>query len=522
MTGSSLESVVPGRTSHRPIGIAGILALLSWSVLALPEVGGSTIGHSLTSRPERFFSNSTLHWPVLLLVAVTVAAEYAAARALIRSAGRPFLGQVAVLVLGAGLFCRFAMAALLPSDAGGYSVDTFAALTSNLVVIVTPIAVMLIAVSIRQRSAWLALMSGGISVAMVCLALWAMTWAARSGASQPQLLAVEPVGGLLAVWSAAVGARLMGWTDHVPSRASLPQLPSPGRKSVAALAIVLVLGVGGAAGSFVNTYRSQIVDQLTGRTTVESIYAGVNRTYRVHRPANELAKPGLVFVLHGSFGGGLQIENSSGFDAQADRLGWIAVYPDGVADGWDAFGSGPTWGSHPGADDIQFISELILHFDSIDNVDPNRIYVTGHSRGGMMTYRLGCAFSGVVAAIAPVSGNMATASGSADVPCKLAAPVSVLAIHGTADGTIPMAGGKVDIIYSPMADVIARWRSWNNCGAASKVAVSGSETTTVWSCTGGSTVSTEIQAGGCHCWTADDAGVIADFFVAHPRVPAGG
>ena len=45
MTGSSLESVVPGRTSHGPIGIAGILALLSWSVLALPEVGGSTIGH---------------------------------------------------------------------------------------------------------------------------------------------------------------------------------------------------------------------------------------------------------------------------------------------------------------------------------------------------------------------------------------------------------------------------------------------------------------------------------------------
>ena len=33
---------------------------------------------------------------------------------------------------------------------------------------------------------------------MVCLSLWAMTWAARSGASQPQLLAVESVGGLLA------------------------------------------------------------------------------------------------------------------------------------------------------------------------------------------------------------------------------------------------------------------------------------------------------------------------------------
>jgi polyhydroxybutyrate depolymerase len=522
MTEPGLANVADDRRRDRRGGIAGSLALLSWTALALLEVGGSNIGHSLASRPERFFSSTTLHWPVVLLVVVTVMAEYAVARALIRSAGRPFLGQIAVLVLGAGLFCRFAMAALLPSDAGGYSVDTVAALASNLVVIVTPMAVMLISISIGRRSAWLALLSGGISVAMVCLELWAMTWAARSGASQPQLLAVEPVGGLLAIWSAGVGARLLGLTDDLPSQARLSRVPSPGRKSAAALAVVLVVGVAGAAGSFVNSYRSQIVDQLTGRTTVETIYAGVDRTYRVHRPANELAKPGLVFVLHGAFGGGLQIENSSGFDAQADRLGWVAVYPDGVADGWDAFGSGPTWGSHRGADDIELFRELILHFESVDNVDPDRIYVTGHSRGGMMTYRLGCAFSGVVAAIAPVSGNMATASGSADVPCTLAAPVSVLAIHGTADGTIPMAGGKVDIIFSPMADVIEKWRSWDKCGGGSTVSVSGSETTTAWSCTGGSTVATEIQAGGCHCWTADDSRVIADFFVAHPRVPAGG
>ena len=212
----------------------------------------------------------------------------------------------------------------------------------------------------------------------------------------------------------------------------------------------------------------------------------------------------------------------TGFDAQADRLGWIAVYPDGVADGWDAFGSGPTWGRHPGADDVMFMRALVDHFESTDKVDPDRIYVTGHSRGGMMTYRLGCALSGIVAAIAPVSGNMATASGSADVPCPLAAPVSVLAIHGTADGTIPMAGGKVDIIFSPMADVIARWRSLDDCSAAPTVAVEGIDTTTVWACAGGSTVSTRIQAGGCHCWTSDDSEVIADFFEAHPRIPAGG
>jgi len=74
-------------------------------------------------------------------------------------------------------------------------------------------------------------------------------------------LAVEPVGGLLGGWSAGVGAWLLGWTGGLPSRAGLAQLPSPGRKSAIALTVVLVVSVAGAAGSFVNTYRAQIVDQ---------------------------------------------------------------------------------------------------------------------------------------------------------------------------------------------------------------------------------------------------------------------
>jgi polyhydroxybutyrate depolymerase len=523
MTGSRLANVAEHRGQARFGGVAGVLAMIFWGAAAVLEIAGSNIGHSLISRPERLFSNEAWHWPVVLLVGATLAAEVVAARALIKAAGRSRLAGLAGLAFGLALLFRMATAAMLPSQPGGYSVERVAALTSNLVVILTPPAILLMAIVVRRRSPWLALFSAGVAISMVWAALWAMTWAARSGASQPQLLALEPVCGLAAGWSAAVGAWLLGRPERLWSGARTVELPSPGRKSAVALAVLLVVGVVGASSSFVNTYRSEIFAQLTGRTKVETMFSDlVDRTYRVYRPENELAHPGLVIVLHGSFGGGLQIENTTGFDAQADRLGWIAVYPDGVADGWDAFGSGPTWGSHPGADDISFMSQLIMHFESTDNVDPNRVYITGHSRGGMMAYRLGCAFSGVVAAIAPVSGNMATASGSADVPCPLTSPVSVLAIHGTADGTIPMAGGKVDIIYSPMADVIAKWRSLDGCGATSQVSVNGWETTTVWSCAGGSTVSTEIQAGGCHCWTADDSRVIADFFVAHPRVAAGG
>jgi polyhydroxybutyrate depolymerase len=184
---------------------------------------------------------------------------------------------------------------------------------------------------------------------------------------------------------------------------------------------------------------------------------------------------------------------------------------------------------------VAFISALIDRLEATDAADPDRVYVTGLSRGAMMTYRLGCELSDRVAAIAPVSGNMATADGSADVPCTLARPVSVLAIHGTADGTIPIAGGTVDITFSPLIDVIARWRDLDSCTGAQAVAVDGASTTTSWACRGGSAVEMRVVGGGWHTWPVrsssptpsnpddfDASRLIADFFMAHPRIAAGG
>ena len=521
MTGSAAENHVHLPEGARAAALAGLLAPVAWATVAAIEVARANVGHSLISRPERFFSDSAWHWPLVFLVGAMLLVELAAGLRLVVSDARrrSLLAGCAALLLGLALGARFATAWLLPSDPHGYSISAPAALSANLTVACLPVALLAEAVLIRRSRPGLAWLSAGIAIAMVLIAGWAMVWAARSGASQPQLLAVMPVEGLAAGWSFGVGAWLLGWPSRLESRLGLPTLPQPGRMASLALVTAAIVGVVATSVSYFRSFEATIVSQLTGRTQVERIWAdAVERTYRIHRPATLVARPGLVIVLHGSFGGGFQTETWTGFDVEADRLGWIAAYPDGVADGWDAFGSGPTWGSHPGADDIAFLRALIGRVEAADGVDPDRVYVTGISRGGMMAYRLGCELSDTVAAIAPVSGNMATAGGSADVPCALADPVSVLAIHGTADGTIPIAGGKVDIVYSPMADVIARWRSLDGCAEPPSVNVEGAATATAWTCAGGSTVSTRILAGGCHCWPADASRLIADFFVAHPRV----
>ena len=529
---SEHSTVQPAGTNARfgrAVAIVAIATPIVWAVVVAMEIGQAQLSHSLVSRPERLFGAghdlSPLYlWPALLVLPLRVFAERLEHRKIAR---------VALAVAVIALFGRVVVAAAAPTDSSLYQVSQLRGLGAMVMLVCLPAALALFAVAGGRRPATLRWLTAITAIAMVWVAVWVAVWSVRSGALQPQLWAVEPVEGLAAFWAAAVGTWLIGWPDAGRSR--LPTIPSPGRKAAVVFALVGAIGVVAVSADYAVAVGPTVVAQLTGRTSVDTIRVGdFDRTYRVYRPSQVGAAPGLVIVLHGVFGSGFQAESSTGFDAQADRLGWLVAYPDGVLDGWDAFGDTPYWGRHPGVDDVAFVRGLIDRLSASNRLDPDRIYVTGFSRGAMMTYRLGCELSGRVAAIAPVSGNMATADGSAaGVPCQLSSPVSVFAIHGTADGSIPIAGGRVDIAYAPMTDVIARWRTLDGCQGAGMVAADGSSTTTIWACSGGATVATRIADGGVHAWPGavappyltsaaadafDASRLIADFFVAHPRV----
>jgi len=201
----------------------------------------------------------------------------------------------------------------------------------------------------------------------------------------------------------------------------------------------------------------------TGKVSNEIIvYGGIPRRYRLYQPS-KLASPSspLVFVLHG---GGLgspdQVATDSHFDGQAERDGFLAVYPEGVGRTWNAGTCcGPA--QRLNVDDVGFIRKLIDAISARYPVDPGRVFATGISNGGMMAYRLACDLSDRIAAIGPVAASML-------VPCHPPRRVSVIHIHGLQDRFVPYDGGVGPRSISrdsrpSVPSVIQRWREIDGC-----------------------------------------------------------
>jgi polyhydroxybutyrate depolymerase len=244
-------------------------------------------------------------------------------------------------------------------------------------------------------------------------------------------------------------------------------------------------------------------------------HAGIVRTCRTYRPERLSARPGLVVMLHGAVGSGDEIAAMTGFDREAERLGWVAAYPDalnpGPFAGWDTFSCCPNE-----YDDVGFIAALVKQLVGDNHLDPHLAFAAGFSRGGMMAHRLGCELSGQLAGIAAVAGNMSDPSGDVDaVPCTPARPISVLIIHGSDDRNVPVEGGTSpdhpdQFAYAPLSDVVRRWRRSNGCTEFAQVRQEGATTIRRWE--GDAPVELRLVVGGSHEWFAGASAAIADFF----------
>jgi polyhydroxybutyrate depolymerase len=150
-------------------------------------------------------------------------------------------------------------------------------------------------------------------------------------------------------------------------------------------------------------------------------------------------------VLHGGGGAGAEeLERRLGFARLGEQKGFITVYPAGVDGQWND-GRGKTFRRARGntdVDDVGFFRALIDHLVKTGQADPQRIYATGFSNGGMMTYRLGIELGDRLAAIAAGIANLPTRWRDTTPPH----PLPVLIMNGTDDPMMPWNGGEVRVL----------------------------------------------------------------------------
>lgn len=273
--------------------------------------------------------------------------------------------------------------------------------------------------------------------------------------------------------------------------------------------------------------RAGVHNLRPGNHTLTMQVDGRERSYILHVPpqARNAEPLPLIVVLHGSYGSGRKMQIGLGFDAYANQRGFLTAYPDAYQDMRWNDGRETLASSHAGIDDVAFLVAMVADVATHASLDRSRVYVTGASNGGMMSYRLGCETSGVFAGIAPVISNIPLLL-AAD--CAPQAPIDVLSINGTVDPFIPYAGGEVcagvrvgcegGTVLSA-TESIGHFAQANGCGATPHVTQlpapvadgTSVERYAYLECSSGAAVQLYAIHGGGHAWPPRS-----------PQLPSGG
>ena len=237
----------------------------------------------------------------------------------------------------------------------------------------------------------------------------------------------------------------------------------------------------------------------SGRASIS--IGGVNRSYIVHVPPSyrgDKAVP-LLVDLHPLFMNASFEQGNSGYQAIANREGFIVVYPDGVR-----AGLGTGWNIGPcctKGNDEEFILKLVEKIKGSACIDEKRVYAAGYSMGGGMSHYLACNAADVFAATSPAAFDLLVES---EMPCKPARPISVIIFRGTADAIVPFRGGASTppnggggtIHFEGAEGTFKRWAQINGCTGGPTSGTAGCRT--YGDCKGGVEVTLCVAQGGGH------------------------
>ena len=242
---------------------------------------------------------------------------------------------------------------------------------------------------------------------------------------------------------------------------------------------------------------------------------GLRHDFSVYVPRSYDGGRGLPLLLslHGGGGNADQHERNVNLRATAERRGFLLVRPEG----YDGSGLGlRTWNAgnccggaqRDGVDHVKAIRAMLDRVQAEWRVDEDHIWATGHSNGGMMSYRLACELSDRITAIAPNAAFLVDKDLDASPPrelfrCEPARPVPVMHMHGDADTCAPMQGGRSTgfepALRPPVSDSIARFVAINHASATPRITLQRGGVTCV-TYDGDADVALCTARGGGHAW----------------------
>ena len=190
-------------------------------------------------------------------------------------------------------------------------------------------------------------------------------------------------------------------------------------------------------------------------------FNNIQREFYLHIPNNLPSNSPIVYVLHGWGGNGGQIMSSTAFNILSDQNNFAVCYPTALIDG-DNGNSGLNSWNCSGMSDVNFIHALNDSLQIQYQFDEDRIFATGFSYGGDMSFHLArCQSSNIFDAIAPLAGTIFDYMNI----CSPSTNISVLVLHGTNDNVINYNGGNFPNYgpYMSAPNIVNEWVSHNSC-----------------------------------------------------------
>jgi polyhydroxybutyrate depolymerase len=154
--------------------------------------------------------------------------------------------------------------------------------------------------------------------------------------------------------------------------------------------------------------------------------------------------------------------------------------------------------------DVVFISDLIDKLSAEYNIDPQRVYASGLSNGGGMSFMLSCTLADRIAAIGGVSGAYLYPWES----CNPVRPVPLIAFHGMEDEVVPYFGGPSKMFDVPFPDTpgwMAEYARRNGCTTENQLPAQGQVSGVQYSnCDANAGVIFYTISDGGHSWPGGD------------------